>query len=371
MKTLFFAVNGKHNLFFEKIKQNTACKGDIVYARKIKLPCFKALKYIHQVDLSKAIDLKTKDFKAKIGFVRFEFFIKAMYTFLAYFNYILYFGKINDSYDQIMLWNGITFRQAIALEISKLYNLKIIVVENGLMPNRIVVDIRGVNYLNSVPRDRAFFDNYENMQELPNTLIPRNPKNAKKFAHTKQIELPEKYIFVPFQVDYDTQILVHSPWINDMNKLFDVIEEVANQTDIAFVFKEHPSSKKDYPHLHKRAEKNSQLFFANGHTTQELIEKSEAVITINSTVGIESLLFDKKVIVLGDAFYTIDGITKWAKDISELTEIVLGLEKWELDKPLIKKFLKYLYYDYMLEGNFVDENKNQMKRIEAILGCHS
>ncbi len=369
MKILYFAVNSKHKNFFEKIKKYSRCSGDIVYTQNLILPSLKSLKYITKVDLSIPINLKTKDFIAKIGFGQFRFFIKLGYTFLAYFDYMRYFRAIDSRYTHIMVWNGVLFRQSIAIEIAKLYNISPIMVEVGLMPNRIVVDTKGVNYLNSVPRDREFFENYSDNRPLPTDLIPRNPKNAKKFANTQKIELPKKYIFVPFQVDYDTQILLYSLWIDSMERLFDVVEKLADELDITFVLKEHPSSKKDYPLLHKRAKSNKNLLFANGHTTQELIQNSQAVITINSTVGVESLLFDKRVIVLGEAFFAIDGITKSAKSFNELKSILSSLDSWKFDKALVEKFLKYLYYEYLVEGSFDDYNKAQIEKIEKLIGC--
>lgn len=367
MQTLFFTVNKKQKTLFENLKKQSQCEGKIIYSKKLFLPSLSALRYLKQVDLSKPIALKTKDFKAKFGFESLEFFIKAIYTFLAYFNYFRYFNAITEEYDQILLWNGILFRQAIALEIAKLHNIQPIFAEIGLLPNRIVLDRNGVNYLNSVPREKSFFEAYHNDRPLPDTLIPRNPKNAKKFSNVKAIQLPQKYIFIPFQVDYDTQILEFSPWIKDMRMLFDVVENITKITDINFVFKEHPSSIKNYTDLHQRASKNDQLYFANGHTTQELIEKSDAVITINSTVGIESLLFTKKVIVLGNAFYAIQGISKCAMSQNELNQIVTTLDKWEIGQNLIENFLKYLYYDYLINNCFDQYQENEIKYLRRFL----
>lgn len=367
MKTLLFAVNSQHKKFFQRIKDNSKCDVDIVYTKKLWLPCLKAIKYIKKVDFSKPIELKIKDFYARKDSSIPKFFVKSFYFFLAYFNYFRYFKHINSNYNQIMFWNGITFRQAIALQIAKLYNIKSIYIENGLMPNRIVIDKKGVNFLNSVPRNREFFENYKNDKSLPKNLIPRQPKNAKKFSNIKKEPLPERFIFIPFQVDYDTQIMLYSPWIKNMRQLFSIVEEVSKKTNINFILKEHPSSQKNYPDLHKRC--NSKISFANGYPTQELIQKSSAIITINSTVGIESLLFHKKVIVLGNAFYAIEGITKKVNNENELANVINSLDKWNLDENLIDNFLKYLYYEYLIEGNFVDYSEKQIKQIEKILSC--
>jgi capsular polysaccharide export protein len=159
-------------------------------------------------------------------------------------------------------------------------------------------------------------------------------------------------------VDYDSQILLYSPWIEDMRALFNLIEEIAQYGDYHFILKEHPSSRKNYEDLHQRGEKNDNIYFVNGYSTQELIEKSSAVLTINSTVGIEALLFKKRVIVVGNAFYTIEGITKKAKDKTELIEIVECLNSWHVNEKLIENFLKYLYYEYLIPTEESDTHKS-------------
>ena len=367
---LLFGVNSKHIKFFEKIKKYSQCDVKIIYTKKLFKFSLKSLKHLNKVDFSKAIELRVIDYFAKRdNSVLPKSLVKFGYKILAIYNFIRYFSVINKNYNKIMLWNGMTFRQAIALEIAKLYGIKPIYVENAFLPNRIVVDTKGVNFYNSVPRDINFYKNYKNNKALPKALIPRTPKNAKKFASLKKETLPKKYIFIPFQVDYDTQIMLFSPWIKNMRELFSIIEEISKNTDIDFVFKEHPSSIKDYPDLYEKTKQNPKLHFANAYPTQELIQKSEAVITINSSVGVESLLYHKKVFVLGKAFYRIDGITIGVDNPKELLEKINNLENIKIDFNLVDNFLKYLYYDYLIEGNFVEDNEEQIKEVERRLGC--
>lgn len=374
MKTLFFAVNTKQRRFFGRIADYLGReKAHAIYSKACIIPSMRALGSLQRVDLSPAIDLKTDDFVAKRGCEKCRPLLKSFFTLLTLFNYLRYYRAISPpkkkhGEGQIVVWNGILYRQAIALEIAKLHGIKPVYVEAGLLPNRITVDRKGVNFNNSVPRERAFFEAYHNERGLPSTLIPRNPKNAKKFAMAPKTVLPDRYVFIPFQVDYDTQILVHSPWIKNMRMLFDLIERMAEKVpELSFVFKEHPSSIKAYPDLHRRAARHERLLFANGYPTQQLIEQSEAVITVNSTVGIESLLFHKRVMVLGNAFYAIDGIAKGIGNEADLAESLRMLSQWHVEKALIDNFLKYLYYDYLIEGDFETENPRQMEQIARIL----
>ena len=222
--------------------------------------------------------------------------------------------------------------------------------ENGLLPNTMVFDEQGINFENSIPRDPDFFRDYMQKADLPKELVPRIGKGSQKIVGEKEM-LPSKYIFVPFQVDYDTQVISHSHWIKNMRMLFDVIEKAAQNSDYAFVLKEHPSSGVEYDDLHTRAAHLPNISFKNTYSTQELIENSEAVITINSTVGMESLLFHKRVIVLGEAFYGIEGITYQAHDQKALVERIESIKVWEIDTNLIDNFLTYVYNDYLIHKN--------------------
>ena len=356
---IVFVVNKKQYRFFHKIDK--FIKLDIVLSSKIWKFSFKSLKYLNKVDFSKAIDLRIKDFYAKYNFSIPKSFLYLFYRLNAIFCFMRYFTII-PKYNKLLIWNGFMFRQAIAIEIAKLYNLKIIYFESGFLPNRFVIDKKGINFYNSVPRDIEFFKNYKNDKPLPKELIPRTPKNAKKFNNLKKEPLPKEFIFVPFQVDYDTQILLFSKWVKNMEELFFILKEISEKLKIDIVFKEHPSSKKEYPNLHKIAKNHKYISFANAYPTQELIQKSKAVITINSSVGIESLLFDKKVILLGEAFYDIEGIVKKANNKIELENILKNLD-YTIDKNLITNFLKYLYWDYLVPSELDEESIKKIKKV--------
>jgi len=360
-KILLLAFRSGQVKFFKNMQQLNE-NLDIVYTKYFFKISLKSFKYLNKFDNSDAVKFAVDEFYAKTNNLIFpNFLIKSFFIFLSYFNYIRYFKILDNDYDKVLIWNGGKFRQRIAIEIAKLLDIKVYYYENGLMPNRIVFDNKGINYDNSVPRDRSFFESYQNDKKLPTKLIPRISKHKDKFEIEKN-PLPEKYIFVPFQVDYDTQILSQSPWIKSMRDLFDAIEYVCSKSKYHFILKEHPSSHINYPDLHNRAKKLNNVSFENGYDTQNLIENSIAVITINSTVGVESLLFSKKVIILGNAFYNIEGISFGVKNKDELLNIVNNIENIEFNKELVDSFLKYLYYDYLVAKD-EDMYKNFIKRL--------
>ncbi|RLA60515.1 MAG: hypothetical protein DRQ78_09440 [Epsilonproteobacteria bacterium] len=348
---VLFAFRKSHRVFFEKIIASCDIENIKILTTKsswlISLQAFGKFKH---VNIDGACDFAIDEFYAKTNLSIPKIMLKMYFKTFAYINFLRYYAALGDQCEKMLIWNGGKFRQRIALEAAKLKEIKVFYFENGLLPNTIVFDDMGINYENSVPREQIFFKKYSSDIDLPKELVPRIGKGSQKFVGDKE-GLPEKYIFVPFQVDYDTQVISHSHWIKNMRMLFDVIEKVSQNSEYHFVLKEHPSSGVEYKDLYARADHIPNVSFKNTYSTQELIEKSLAVITINSTVGMESLLFHKKVIVLGDAFYNIEGITYAARDQKALLGIIDSIEVLKLDTKLIDNFLKYLYNDYLIPKN--------------------
>jgi capsular polysaccharide export protein len=140
-------------------------------------------------------------------------------------------------------------------------------------------------------------------------------------------------------------MLLNSPNIKTMRELYDWIDFTASKcTDktLKFVVKEHPSDPHRYKDLYYR---NPRIEFSN-KDTQELIERCDAVITINSSVGIESLLLGKRVFVLGSACYAIKGITTPITSKQNLSQQINKLDSWQLDQRLVKNFIAYLKTSY-------------------------
>src|SRR5690606_9227447 len=112
-------------------------------------------------------------------------------------------------------------------------------------------DPLGVNALNSLPREAAFYrrqpapDGKRAWQLSARHLHPlRVPDSARQTR-----DLPKCYLFAPFQLDDDTQIILHSPWIPDMRAYFSVLCRLRARlvalggewADTAIVIKEHPT----------------------------------------------------------------------------------------------------------------------------------
>jgi capsular polysaccharide export protein len=277
-----------------------------------------------------------------------------IYCFFAYvterarfYHYYHIFAKLDC--EAVAIWNGQKQPYLTMVKAAEHAKKRILFFENGLMPNTTTADYAGVNAHNCLPRDPNFYLNLssnENNAELPTDLVTRAPHKKRDISDQQVIELPEHYIFVPFQVPADSQIVIHSPWVLSMQQMFHALRDAHNKlrqqgrTDIPhLVFKEHPSWPGNFADLY---EMDPYCIFANQNNTQALIENAQAVVTINSTVGLESLLLGKKVITLGNACYNIEQLVLHASNEQQLFTALEQLANWQFNETLRQNFLTFI-----------------------------
>lgn len=367
MKLLFFAVTKHQYRYFNRLSTHLAYKSKVIFFPSLRHLSFRGLKLFKQIDTESILETKYREIEAKYSSGLHKAFYKKLLQFQAPWVVMsVYKALYAQQPDYLVLWNGKKFHQAIALAVAKALDVKSIFFENGVLPNTTTMDFKGVNASNSIPREASFYRELNHSDKaLPQNLEVRIAKKEKKLFETT---LPDQYIFVPFQVAYDTQIIQHSPWIGDMFEFFELIEWLSQKLNIPFVIKEHPSDRvSDYGSLHRRA--NSKIQFSS-EKTQTLIENASLVMTINSSVAMESLLFKKRVMVLGEAFFAIEGVVKVATSKEQILEILQDIEKWQIDNRLVDNFLTYLYYDYLLPTNWRNSDEEHYQAIEKKIEDH-
>lgn len=124
----------------------------------------------------------------------------------------------------------------------------------------------------------------------------------KIIARYQQEELPKKFNLFIGQVTEDSQTLFQSntDTIESIDKAF----RVSCSEKIPLVVRLHPGEKNLY-YLNKQIKycgKNGIKISNNGNLL-ETVDKCEKVFTINSTGGLQSILFEKTVITYGKCFY--------------------------------------------------------------------
>lgn len=280
-------------------------------------------------------------------------FFSACYFSLIYLKFKYYFSR--NTPKVICIWNGHRLPEMAIRAAAQEFDIRIAYFENGLIPKSTTVDFSGVNAFSSIPRARAFYDRYfleNDCQSLSDTrLLIRKPHKRKLKAGGE--EVAGRYVFVPFQVNFDSQVIINSPWLNSMEEFYSVLFSIIEliEEGLTVIIKEHPSDPRSYTELYN---KHSRIKFVSGDT-ETFIRNAEAVITLNSSVGIEAAMLEKKVIVLGNACYSIDGMMKVAQTAEELACAINDMRGWSPDIDIVRAFFTYLKKDYLLPGAWQDQ----------------
>ncbi|MCD9522778.1 hypothetical protein GLP14_07985 [Photobacterium carnosum] len=246
--------------------------------------------------------------------------------------------------DYLFVWNGSgTVGKAFKASSEKL-NIPILYFEISNLPNSLFVDPEGVNAKSSIYKSEDKIDlyriptsfdfdewliKYEESKSKPLPQAKNKGKwnflylidtawsysiglkeviiNKKINGITKQknicpvVEkmgnLSDDYILLPLQVSSDSQLLLNSDYKNeDMIKIA-IAQAKINQ--VKLFIKIHPAEN-DYSYLEGEYD-NFVTFVVN--PTVDLIKHSQLVIVNNSTVGLEAMIYGKKVQVYGLCIY--------------------------------------------------------------------
>lgn len=110
------------------------------------------------------------------------------------------------------------------------------------------------------------------------------------------------FIFLPMQVSGDTQIKLNS----DVDNLQAIGKawRLAKDKGVQLIVKVHPAEVSQMEVDEVLGLRPGLDFYISGENTVDLIERSMHVVTINSTVGLEAMILNKPVTVLGRALYS-------------------------------------------------------------------
>ncbi len=187
----------------------------------------------------------------------------------------------------------------------------------------------------------------------------------------KEIKLEKdwKYIFIAFQVHDDTQLIFNSPIINSMDQILDFyyndIKEILPNYKI--VVKEHPMDiwRINYKKLQK---KYPDIIWIKKWNIDDIIEKSEYLICVNSSVWFQALSKYKKVFTLWDNFYSNNPWVEKLKNKNSFKEQLLNLKNKELNKKEIDNYINIFKNELFINWSWKwwaweNYNKNTIKEI--------
>lgn len=234
-----------------------------------------------------------------------------------------------ESSDLVFIWNGRQCQHII--EKCRSLGIPIYFSELGWLPQNgtFYFDRKGVNYESSLLDWKYTEITPEQRQRLNIQLEYYQTILAKKTGIEEQ-----GFVFVPFQVESDSQIILHSPRIKKMQELVDY---VCAFVPGKIIFKAHPKQDPGDIRLPERCN----LYCAG--TTHDFLPVCDYVVTVNSTVGVEALSYYKPVINLGDAFYEGRLLTYKVSNDNQFKTAIEWAQQGKVAKGAIESFLYYLF----------------------------
>ncbi|XEC95260.1 CDP-glycerol glycerophosphotransferase family protein [Paenibacillus tarimensis] len=256
----------------------------------------------------------------------------------------------SNGYDCVLMPNpyGNEKRLSLYREL-RLKNKRYIVSDRGALPDSVFFDSNGFNADSSSYRKEVWdipltetqlqeIELYIRTEQYTDDALEKQGvrKGADFLAEKLHISPTKKVLFVPFQRPSDTVIKYFSGSVSDMNDFITFVEKVAENLDDEWVIlaKKHP--------LESTRPLSERINFVEDNThIKDLIEISDAVLLINSGVGVLSMIWGKPVLYVGEVFYGHDKINKKVSTPEEAIEI-LKTGIFKVDDETVKRFLYYL-----------------------------
>ena len=276
--------------------------------------------------------------------------------------------------DLLVVWSGFRVPLRAAACAAESLGIRTLYCENGVLPGTLMMDPKGVNYAGSIvgkgpdfflqaaidpEREQALFDT--GLQQRPLRRALRGGGGETDDGRP----LPERYVLFPMQVHDDSQVLVFSPRFRTME---DTVRYVAAQVavhnagtgdSLALVVKEHPSDlgRADYRPLRRSL---PGAYFMRRTPVGDLIRSARAVVTLNSSVGVEALLLMRPVITLGEALYNGPGVVSHIGD-GDLAEALGAVIDQPVNRELVTRFLCFLRYEYLVPVSWRTANETTIQ----------
>lgn len=183
-------------------------------------------------------------------------------------------------------------------------NIQTMYQELGLIRNPALYqyDYRGLLWTSSLPKkykesrgqpDLAWLDALKQEVSKQNCTLTR----GQVFERYK-LDPTKPLVVVPFQVESDSNILEGSPF-KTMREFHTFCSSVIDSSRYEVLYKSHP----------EQSDLILEGKFAGMEiNSYDLVKAADYILTINSTVGFEGLLFGKKVIALGKSAYRVEDL---------------------------------------------------------------
>ena len=246
-------------------------------------------------------------------------------------------------------WNGLNGTRRVFMDGARDAGAKTLFFELGPFAGTLTVDPCGVNNANSLPRSITPYLSWGSQQgTTEGWRVIRDTIKARKPVTLQEESVPEKplnepFIFVPLQVPGDSQLRIFGGAFRTVESVIKAVAKAAESLPDGWHLrlKEHPTSLVRFDALVNEY-KHPKLVLDNATDTFTQVAASRAVLTVNSSVGLEAMFFEKPVVAMGECFWAIPGVAGHCGDIDALTEMMREPAKLTFDPTIRSAFLSFL-----------------------------
>lgn len=262
--------------------------------------------------------------------------------------------------DILVVFNGTKGSPRIMAQTAKKLNKTVLFIEGAMLPNRLTFDTQGIHYGSSLPKQIDFYMQW--MQQQPEIqadqwralkaqLFARPAGKRKDIAQRPASAslMTKRYIFCALQEPGDSQVTIYGGWAESVKSMIEKLHKAAEALPEGWHLriKEHPSSQQRDSHQVWLQSLESARFVLDNHTnTLELIEHAHAVLTINSSVGLQAFFFDKPVLVLGQASYGLPELATIIESQQQLEQHLSNPSNLTINLAARNAYMNYLASEY-------------------------
>ena len=248
-------------------------------------------------------------------------------------------------------WNGLAGSRLAFLMAARDAGARTLHAELAPFPGRITLDAVGVNAESSVPQGPAFYRAWatDNMRR-DDTWRAMGAHLTARTSRRQDVSqggssLPETpFIFCPLQVPDDTQVTLFAGWCSSMAGFLAALQQAAEHLPQGWHLriKEHPSARQSLRPLLDPLLRTNRIILDNGTDSFAQLSAAKAVVTLNSSMGLQAFFHDKPVIALGRAFWAMPDLVAPAEDQIQLNAAFASPETLTFSPVLRAMFMNWL-----------------------------
>ena len=238
-------------------------------------------------------------------------------------------------------WNGLGGSRQAFLLAARDAGLGSLACELAPFPDRITVDPLAVNAEGlAMVADVSGLDAGDGWRAMAQGLTARPSRRADV---GQEAGLPEgRYLFCPLQVPGDSQVTLFAGWTGGMAGFLAALARAARHLPDGWHLrvKEHPSARQALDLGALVA--TGRVVVDNATDSLAQVAGCAAVVTLNSSMGLQAFFSDKPVVVLGRAFWARAGMVTVASDQGALDAAFAGPDSLGFDPDLRARFMNWL-----------------------------